>query len=42
MDDKNIVILRVEYFEVIKFLQRRQLYEEQHKNRNSKLILWIN
>lgn len=42
IDVKNVVIIEVEYFEIIKSLQKFWLYEKQYKNRNNKLISQIN
>lgn len=37
-DEKNDIIPRVRYFEMIKSVQKLWLYEEQQENRDSELI----
>lgn len=41
-DKKDIIIFRVEYFEIIKSLQKLWLYKEQQNKKDSKLISQIN
>lgn len=42
INKKNIIILKIKYFKIIKYFQKFYLYKKKFKNRNNKYYILIN